>query len=214
MTAVPSNEAAHRDWEPRSRAARIWARSGFIHGMYGAVAVVGASSCALVVTDCVASWFRDRVLIGPGALSELSLWTLMPGWLALMASGFLLRDVFFRRGIKGRWPRPRVTRRTVALALGAAALVAFAIGDSAHGKKGSARVLAGPVYQISDEVDDDGGWATVTQSQYQRFEARLVRGESAVAIFGAIEVGVAVALLRWRRRGFPLPSSREFGMAP
>lgn len=214
MTAVPSNEAASRDWEPRTRSARIWARSGFVDGMYCAVAVAGATSCASVVTDSVASWFRDRVLIGPSALSDLSFWTVMPGWLVLMASGFLLRDVFFRRGVKARWPRPRVTRRTVALALGGAALVAFAIGDSAHGKKGSARVLAGPVYQISHEVDDDGGWSTVTQPQYQSFEARLVRGESAVAIFGAIEVGVAVALLRWRRGGFPLPSSGEFGAAP
>jgi hypothetical protein len=181
--------------------------------LYGAIALVGSASFVFVVTDCVASWFGDRVVIDPGTLEELSFWTLMPGWLVLMASGFLLRDTFFRRDAKTRRPRLRATRRTVALALGVAALLAFVIGDSAHGKKGSARALAGPVYQISDVVNDDGGWRTVTQSQYQRFEARLVRGESALAIFGAIEVGVAVALVRWRRRGFTLPVDLERGAA-
>jgi hypothetical protein len=38
----------------------------------------------------------------------------------------------------------------------AAAVAAFAIGNSAQSDKGSARVLAGPVYQISYDVDNDG----------------------------------------------------------
>lgn len=203
VTVVPLDEPARREWEPRTRYARIWRRSRSVDVTYGAIAIAGTASVAFVVTDCVASWFGDRVLIGPGPLEELSFWTVMPGWLVLMASAFLLRDVFLLGRAKPR--RPRVTRYTVAFALGVAAAVAFAIGNSAHGKRGSARVLAGPVYQISSDVYNEGDWRTVTRSQYQSFDARLVRGESAIAIFGAVEVGVAVALLRWRRSGFPLP---------
>jgi len=209
VTALPPDESARRVWEPRTRYARIWARSRVVDGIYGAVAIVGTASFAFVVTDCVASWFGDRVLIGPDELTDLSFWTVFPGWLLLMGSGLLLRNVFFRRGAKGRRPRLRATRSTVALALCAAAVVGFAIGNSAHGKRGSARVLAGPVYQISDEVDNDGGWVTVTQSRYQSFEARLVRGESGIVVFGPIEVGVCIFLLRWRRKGFPWPSGLE-----
>jgi hypothetical protein len=208
VTAVRPDDAAPNMWEPRTRSARLWMRSRLVDWIYRAVAVVGAASFAIVATDCVASWFGDRVLIGPGTLNDLSFWTVMPGWLVLMASGFLLRDVFFRRDAKSRPPWPRATR-TVTLGFGAVVLAAFIIGNSAHGKKGSARVLPGPVYQISSEVDDDGGWMTVTRSQYQQFEARLVRGESGVAMFGPIEVGVCAALLRWRRKGHPLPPDRK-----
>jgi hypothetical protein len=206
VTVVGPHDVARRYWEPRTRPARLWMRSRSVDWSYAVIAIVGAASFALVVTDCVASWFGDRVLITPRLLSPLSFWAILPGWLVLMASGFLLRDVFFRRRARPRWPRPRASKRTVALAFGAVIVVAFMIGNSAHGKKGSARVLSGPVYQISSEVDDDGGWATVTQSQYQHFEARLVRGESEIAMFGAIEVGVCAVLLRWRRKGYPLPS--------
>jgi hypothetical protein len=213
VTVAGPGDAARRDWEPRSGYARTWAGSKLVDWLYVAIAVGGAASFALVVTDCVASWFHDRVLIGPGALTKLSFWTMMPGWVLLMASAFLLRDVFFRRGVKGRRPRLRLTRYTVSLALCAAAVAAFAIGDSAHGDKGSARVLAGPVYQVSYEVDNDGDWRTVTRPEYQSFDARLVRGESGIAVFGPIEVGVCLFLLRWRRKGFPLPPGSESGTA-
>ena len=192
---------------------RTWARSRLVDWLYVAIAVAGAASFGFVVTDCVASWFHDRVLIGPGALTKLSFWTMMPGWLLLMASAFLLRDVFFRRGAAGPRPRLRLTKYTVLSALCAAAVVAFAIGDSAHGDKGSARVLAGHVYQISYEVDHDGDWRTVTRPEYQGFEARLVRGESGIAVFGPIEVAVCLFLLRWRRKGLPLPPGSEYGGA-
>jgi hypothetical protein len=212
VTVAGPDDTARRDWEPRTGYARTWARSKLVDWLYVAIAVGGATSFALVVTDCVASWFHDRVLISPGELTKLSFATLMPGWLLLMASGFLLRNVFFRGRVKTRrrqWRRPRATKNSIALALGAAAVVAFAIGNSAHGDKGSARVLAGPVYQISYSVDNDGDWRTVTESQYQKFDARLVRGESGIAVFGPIEVGVCAFLLRWRRKGFPLPPSLQ-----
>jgi hypothetical protein len=116
VTVAGPDDAARRYWEPRSRYARTWARSRVVDWIYVAIAVGGATSFALVVTDCIASWFHDRVLISPGALTELSFWTMLPGWFLLMASGFLLRDVFFRRDAKVRRPPLRVTRYTIALA--------------------------------------------------------------------------------------------------
>ncbi len=213
MTVVGPRDVARRDWEPRTRSARIWVQSRSVEWVYAVIAIVGAASFGLVVTDCVASWFGDRVLIAPHLLENVSFGGILPGWLVLMASGFLLRDVFFRRGAKPRWPRLRASNRTVTLAIGAVLLVAFMIGTSAHGKRGSARVLPGPVYQISSDVNDEGGWSTVTQAQYQHFEARLVRGESEIAMFGAIEVGACVALIRWRRNGYPLPPGGVSGTA-
>lgn len=185
-------------WRSRSAFARWWLRSRVFDGVYIATAAAGTVVFCLAAVDSAVSWPRDRVLLAPARLESLAGWLLLPFWVVLILSMVGLLGLP-RPSSKSPFLLLSVRRRVAAVVL-AVALLAFSVGGFVGGAKGSLRVLPGPRYQVSTLDLNLADWTTVSPAGYRMWQARFVRGDTVLTMFGAFELVAGVVVLRIRRR--------------
>lgn len=188
--------------------ARWWWRSRLFDAIYVAIAAAGALLFFLAALDGASSWPTDHVLIAPGPLEGVAVWLLFPGWVVMLFSLFGVGAM--RHGsAKPLLPSNWSMRRRATVVIPALLVMLFVVSNLLLGAdKGSVRVLPGPQYQVSSYADTRGEWKTVPAADYQRSEARIVRGDAVFTFFGAIEAVGAIGVLVLRRRG---PRNDESG---
>ena len=176
-----------------------------------AVAAASVLACVSVV-DSAVSWPWDRVLVAPAQLETLAGWLLFPFWVLLLVSMAGLR--LFQRHPAGKAPLQMLSvRRRVAVAAVAVAMVAFIVGGFLVGAaKGSLRMLPGPRYQVSTPDLNHGDWTTVSAVEYGTWEARFVREDAVLTLFGAFQLGAGIVVLSTRRHArHEAPKSQSLG---
>jgi hypothetical protein len=179
-------------------------------------AAASAVVCATVALDCVATWPTNRVLLSDHDVSRLAGVLIPPCWLWLF-----LVPVVFARGHPSfagtgrrpwRMPTPRepwgatakpllppLARACLAAAAVASLtviVVSFAIGAA----KGSAQVLPGPVYLVSTLDLNNAAATRVSAAQFSLWQARFVREDSFLILFGLLAMWASVSMLALRRQ--------------
>ncbi|GAA1956293.1 hypothetical protein [Kitasatospora viridis] len=191
-------EGRLRDWRMRSPVAEV---------LDTVVLCAAAVVIAVVVVDDVVSWPTDRVLLAHDRLSVLAGWLLFPSMLWLMPSMMVTFPVRRHEGrevrvaARARLRRLYLPTRRHALAQGALLLlcVGVMVGGFAFGfAKGGAQELPGPRYQVSTEDVQHYAWTDVTPREYDRWQARYVREDGVLLLFGLFMVAGGTVLRRSR----------------
>lgn len=158
-----------------------------------ATAAAGVALIVVEATDSLITWPSDRIWISPSTLEHASAFLLVP-WVWLV-----LGSAIAYGGRHAPLGPPVGRRRTAVLAALAAFCLTVIIGGLITGwAKGSVRVLPGPNYQVSTPSVKDSEWTTVTAAQYRMWEARILRQDSMVALFGLFMVAGSVIVARTR----------------
>jgi hypothetical protein len=195
---------------PRSTQWRIRSRACAVGDMVAAAA--GAALFVLVAVDSVASWPSDRVLLDDDVLSRVAGVVLIPCWNWLLVS-LLVLGVLRAPRDKQKRSAGRATKRMIwrtmypslpmRLGLGLACVVCATVvvgGFVVGGAKGGARVLPGPIYQISTLDLNDAEWTPVSADQYAQWRARFVREDGAFfTLFGLALTAGSLGLLQLHR---------------
>jgi hypothetical protein len=187
-------------WRPRNRLAAWWLRSRLFDALYTEAAVAGAGLFLLTATAVTASWPSDWILLSPERLDAAAPWLFLPGLpvgvLSLIAFGRWDSDQPRDHPFFGWTVRDRVVAGAVLAVLLAVVGGCFIVGTD----KGASRVLPGPRYEVMILSGGGEQWKTVTAPEYRRWRGRLLREDSGLCLFGAFELGLGAAFIRFRRR--------------
>ena len=74
-------------------------------------------------------------------------------------------------------------------------VVGFVIGAD----KGSLRILHGDVFQVSTIDVNGASWTTISAHEFQVWNARFIREDAFLALFGIAMVGFSTLMLRLHR---------------
>jgi hypothetical protein len=102
---------------------------------------------------------------------------------------------------RAMWPG-----RSVRIGLGVAGILCAAVvigGFVVGAGKGDGRVLPGPQYEISTSPLNQAEWTPVSAEEYTSWQARFVRGDGVLTIFGLMLTGLTLGLLQLHRTGLP-----------
>lgn len=210
--AYLSTQSRLRQWRTRSRACAA---------IDVIVVTAGAAVCALTAVDVLSTWHASRALVDHQHLSQIMGVVLIPCWVWLLASTFLMagsrkprsgwrREQDPLRGIEANNRRAEATmlRRNmyagrrmpgVLLAIGVLCICLIVTGLALGAAQGSGHVLTGPRYEISTSNLNDGAWTTVSADQYAYWQARFVRLDSSFTLFGLFVIGGSLGRLRLHR---------------
>lgn len=158
--------------------------------------------------DSLASWPSDRVLISASALERIAGFVLIPAWIWILVSAALVNGLRARnaRARPRVWPgRESMTKPIVIAFVGTAVVllgvvvVGFVIGAD----KGSLRIVADGVHQVSTLSVNNANWTAVSSEQYQAWDARFVREDAFFGFFGLAMIGFSLLMLRLHRKDQP-----------
>jgi hypothetical protein len=147
--------------------------------------VVGALLFIVPLVDSAVSWPANHVVLDSAALSSWAA-VLIPGWIWLIVS---YGAVF---GFDGRRRRPKYKgvlgthAGTVVAACAAVALAVVIAGFVIGGSKGSVRVLPNSITQVSTLDLNNAEWTTVSSKAAAMWQARFVREDAVLSLFGLV----------------------------
>ncbi|WP_329587138.1 hypothetical protein OG500_37555 [Kitasatospora sp. NBC_01250] len=172
-------------------------------------AVAGAALLILSLVDSLASWPSNRVLVVHDDLSRIAGAVLVPCWIWLLVSLFLVvrpraarrdtQEEAARRAAEMRIWRAMFPDRRLRLGLGVIGILCLGVvigGFVVGGAKGSSRILPGPSYQISTADLNDDAWTPVAPQQYTLWQARFIREDGLFTVFGLALAGGSLGLLQ------------------
>jgi hypothetical protein len=164
-------------------------------------ALAGAGLFVVAAVDSVVSWPADTVLLTDPQLSRVAGIVLPPGWLWMIASLVMIYGPAQRQGAGPAWLWARLPRRSrVALAVAVLLCAGVVAGGVVIGAdKGAARILPGPRYEVSILDLNDARWTRITPGEYRVLQARFVREDGLLTVFGLVLAGVSLGFLRLRR---------------
>lgn len=185
----------------------------------------GVAEIMIVAVDNVVTWPANRVLIAPDLQAGVALAIVVPFGLWIFVA---LVQVFnmknggrtdrrahaaarraHSRTIRRVVPYPRWARPGLALA-GIICLVAIFGGIAVGAAKGTARVMPGPRYEVSTIELNNSEWTPVTADQYALWQARFVRADGLLTLFGLFLVGGSFQLIHLHRTTRPMRDSGSF----
>jgi hypothetical protein len=184
---------------PPTRFARWRLRSRACAVVDTIAAAAGVGLYALAAIDSLASWPSNRVLVSDPELSHVAEILLLPFWLWLLGSMFVLNGADPRRAKLRPVQRvPSGLRATFAVAavLGVTVIAGgFAVGAA----KGAVRILPGPRYQVSTPDVNQSAWTAISVAQFHLWQARFVREDAILMLFGLFLAAGCYYLLRLHR---------------
>jgi hypothetical protein len=182
-----------RKWTP-------WrVRSRTCAGIDALVLCVGVLLLVISVVDSVLSWPGNWVLISASRLGPIVAILLVPTWIWVLGSMYF--EGAARTPPRDNWYLSVMKSPTVR-AFGALALLLLAVLliDHAIGwANGSLRVLPSGVRQVSTSSLDHSSWTSVSDHQYQVWDARFVREEALVGILALAMIILSLSYLRLHR---------------
>jgi hypothetical protein len=82
-------------------------------------------------------------------------------------------------------------------------LVVIVMGFVIGADKGSLRIVADGVHQVSTLSVNNANWTAVSPEQYQAWDARFIREDAFFGFFGLAMIGFSLLMLRLHRKGEP-----------
>jgi hypothetical protein len=160
------------------------------------------------VVDSVVSWPANHVVLASDTLSSWAA-VLIPGWIWLIVS-YAAVFGFDRSHRRPKYKRVLGTQAGAVVAACAAVTLAVVIAGFAIGaSKGSVRVLPNSIIQVSTVDLNDADWTTVSPLAAEVWQARFVREDAILSLFGVALMTGAYAfprLGRARARAGALPA--------
>jgi hypothetical protein len=171
---------------------RLRARAYAVSDIIGAAA--GISLYAVVGIDNVVSWPSNQVLLSEPDLSTIAGVLLIPTWVWLIFAVGMASDRMQSWRVSQQPARPRICFAAAAVVCAAVVAGGFVLGAA----KGSARILPGPRYQVSIDLNQSA-WTTVPLRQFHLWQASFVREDGPLMVFGLFAATGFIALLHLHR---------------
>jgi hypothetical protein len=171
---------------------RLRARAYAVSDIIGAAA--GISLYAVVGIDNVVSWPSNQVLLSEPDLSTIAGVLLIPTWVWLIFAVGMASDRMQSWRVSQLPARPRICFAAAAVVCAAVVAGGFVLGAA----KGSARILPGPRYQVSIDLNQSA-WTTVPLRQFHLWQASFVREDGPLMVFGLFAATGFIALLHLHR---------------
>jgi hypothetical protein len=181
------------NWPPTRLAARRL-RSRACSVIDHLVLVVGGLVVVVPLGDSIATWHHDAVWIPPQQLVPAAGILLLLSWPWMLGSVAIVYGL--RRGHQlrlGPWVRERPAALVLLAALVTLVLVVLIVGFVLGAAKGSLRILPTGGYQVSTVDLNHAEWTTVSRHTYQLWQARFLREDTILALFGAFLVAFGLA---------------------
>ena len=191
-------------WSQRRIRSRVCALGDIVAATAGLLLLV------LVATDSLVSWPAGQVLMNHSELAHVAAAIIIPCWTWFLVSipiAIGLPKSGEKQGAGERAQRRLIRRamyprRQHRLGIGLVGILCVGVivgGFVVGAAKGNARVLPGSRYEVSTLNLNNAKWTPVSASQYAVWQARYVREDGFLTLFGLVLAGGSLGLLQLHR---------------